>query len=83
MRGGERFISVCVLSEETIKAERQKRLTAFERAGVENYLYLRRSEDDNKIENKADHIVHRYNIAPRFIYFWCQCLLIDEPNATS
>jgi len=40
-------------------AEHDKRLTAFERAGVENYLYWKRCEDENQMDKKADHIVHR------------------------
>jgi len=39
--------------------EHQKRLTAFERAGVENYLYWKRCEEENKIDKKADNMIQR------------------------
>jgi len=37
----------------------QKRLTAFERAGVENYLYRKRCEEENKIDKKADSMLQK------------------------
>jgi len=37
----------------------QKRLTAFERAGVENYLHWTRCEEENKIDKKADNMLQK------------------------
>jgi len=53
------LVAICVFSEQNKKAEHDKRLTAFKRAGVENYLYWKRCEDENQMDKKADHIVHR------------------------
>ena len=39
--------------------ELQKRLTAFERAGVENYLHRKRCLDEEKIEKKADSMLQK------------------------
>jgi len=39
--------------------ELQKRLTAFERAGVENYLHRKRCEEEAKIEKKADNMLQK------------------------
>jgi len=39
--------------------ELQKRLTAFERAGVENYLHRKRREDEGKMEKKADSMLQK------------------------
>jgi len=50
--------------------EHQKRLTAFERAGVENYLYWKRCEEENKIDKKADNMIQRYRPYAQ-IAFWC------------
>ena len=71
---------MCILS---VEAD-QKRLTAFERAGVENYLYKRRREDDNKIHQKAEHIEHRYRrLSHNLISRVIMVLLFGEPYATS
>ena len=37
----------------------QKRLTAFERAGVENYLYRKRCQSEEKIDKKADNMLQK------------------------
>jgi len=37
----------------------QKRLTAFERAGVENYLYRKRCKEEGSIDKKADSMLQR------------------------
>jgi len=39
--------------------ELQKRLTAFERAGVENYLQCKRWEEENKIDKKAEYMLQK------------------------
>ena len=39
--------------------ELQKRLVAFERAGVEKYLHKKRCEDEGKIEKKADCLLQK------------------------
>jgi len=48
-----------LISEEYQDEEHQKRLAAFERAGVENYLYWKRCENENKIDKKADNMLQR------------------------
>jgi len=39
--------------------ELQKRLTAFERAGVENYLYWKRYDDEGTLDKKADSMLQK------------------------
>ena len=39
--------------------ELQKRLTAFERAGVENYLHRKRREEESKMDKKADNMLQK------------------------
>jgi len=46
-------------AEQTLDRELQKRLTAFERAGVENYLHRKRYLDENKIDKKADTMLQK------------------------
>ena len=53
------LICLKLFSEKTQDEEHQRRLAAFERAGVENYLYWKRCEQENKIDKKADSTLHR------------------------
>jgi len=45
--------------EKAMDQELQKRLTAFERAGVENYLHRKRRQEENKIDKKVDSILQK------------------------
>jgi len=52
-------VCVCVCTEQVMNQEFQKRLTAFERAGVENYLHWKRCQEENKIDKKADNMLQK------------------------